>query len=69
MDKNLKPLTSFFLVIIAIIAFLWYRSENAASKQIEKLNDKITAYEETIEGLKKENKSMEEELATYYGDD
>jgi cell division protein FtsB len=69
MDKNLKPLASFFLVIIAIIAFLWYRSENAASKQIEKLNDKITAYEETIEGLKKENKSMEEELATYYGDD
>lgn len=63
MDKSgLKTLATFFIVVIAFIVFFWYRSENAKVKTIEKLQDQISEYEETIDDLRAEIDGLKEQL-------
>lgn len=67
MDKDTtKFLGWVFVVVIAVLAFLWYRGDQGRIKRIQELKDQISAYEEKIDELTRENKSMEEELAWYY---
>ena len=67
MDNNTtKFLGWVFVVVIAVLAFLWYRGDQGRLKWIQELKNQISAYEEKIDELTRENKSMEEELAWYY---
>ena len=48
-------------VVIVIICFLWYRTDNGRIKAIEKLKDQITEQEEQIEELKSKIEYLYEE--------
>lgn len=54
MEKNsIKTISTFFIVIILIICFLWYRNENSRLKQIEELKTRIEELEEENYALRK----------------
>lgn len=46
--KEIKCLCSFFLVIILLICYGWYRTENARIKQIESLQTRVEELEEEL---------------------
>lgn len=50
-NKDIKTLCTFFIVVILLVCYGWYRTENNRLKQIEKLNDRIFELEEMVESL------------------
>ena len=52
-------------IVILIIGILWYTSDNKRLKWINELKTTISEYEQKIEELEEENKSMEEVIASY----
>ncbi len=63
-----KTAEGVLFAVILLILFFWYRSDNGRIKQIKELEAQIVEYESRIEELEKENESIHEELAYYYGD-
>ena len=49
--KEIKTLCTVFLVIIALVCYGWYRTENGRLKQIEKLETRIAELEYQVERL------------------
>ena len=50
--KDIKYLCSFFLVVILLVCYGWYRTENNRLKEIEGLKEQITMLEEQVYSLR-----------------
>ena len=58
-----------FGVILLVMAYLWYRSDNARIKYIENLQEEITQYELKLSEYEQEIEFLEDELKSLREDD
>ena len=49
-------------IVILIICYFWYRSDNGRVKSIHELQDQISEYEDKIDELNEEIEGLTEEL-------
>lgn len=63
--KTESVLATFFIVVIAIILLLWFRSEEAKVKRIEELEDQIAAYEDEIIDLHNQIEELNDTISWY----
>ena len=58
-----------FGIILLVMAYLWYRSDNARIKYIENLQEEITQYELKLSEYEQEIEFLEDELKSLREDD